>query len=268
MSLDLMFPHTSDDTYEGTLTSALPIGGWTDSRDSTAVETNIPEGKIWDDDQNPVKDLFELCADLARDPERREKRDPCLSPAYLAGVSGSLVQRLLCRTSKLSDILSRMAGDEESQATHDTVDQEQSCAQSLTLPDTEYSPSMAFTVPASNHPSRPSQIEEHAHISASACQRKVQDITITATLASAYILVIRAWNDAFGIIHQLQLGSAREGTSRGLALPSLNLGGFQIQNNPDIQIIVLLEFCTTMVRTIEAFMGVASSAVPAIPQMA
>lgn len=90
---------------------------------------------------------------------------------------------------------------------------------------------------------------------------KSRDIVLTTTLITTYIILTRSWHQVFLNLYDiLTLPSLKHTTiSHILSLPILQLGGLHVlQNNPQLQIAVLLEISASMIQNIESYLGVGS----------
>ncbi|KAJ3539764.1 hypothetical protein NM208_g5352 [Fusarium decemcellulare] len=85
------------------------------------------------------------------------------------------------------------------------------------------------------------------------------DILLTSTLVTSYAYLIRTWRSVFSLLHRLLLTSGAGPTLSLLKLPSLQFGGFQLVNNPSIQIQVLFELRNDLFQRIEGIMGIGNS---------
>ncbi|KAK4222294.1 hypothetical protein QBC38DRAFT_460559 [Podospora fimiseda] len=85
------------------------------------------------------------------------------------------------------------------------------------------------------------------------------DILLATTLITTYLLLARTWRRTFGVLHGFLIAPASSQSS--MSLPSLQFGGFQVRNNPAIQILVLLEVASGLLQIIESSLGIVHSTV-------
>lgn len=219
-----------------------------------------------DDPSSPLNELFKLCANLVNDSDKWERNisfppDPSKSFPIEAAV-----QRVLSRTSQLSEILKAMAVA-ESIPPHQhfgnlsptqilpcfpDVDSVLSSnynptEQSLGLEGSRRSNNSRYPVNIPySQASKPTQ-------ATTGC--KIHDISITTTLVTAYILTVQAWRRVFLEIHHFQQASKQDRSRRFPKLPRLQLGGYSVQNNSEIQIMVLLQLSSSMLQLVETYLG-------------
>jgi len=91
-------------------------------------------------------------------------------------------------------------------------------------------------------------------------RRRDQDIVITTSLITAYILLRRTWRYLFCHLHSFlsnESTHARKAPLPALTLPGLQLGGFTVETvDSKIQIMVLLELTSSSLGQLEACLGV------------
>lgn len=214
----------------------------TPSAESLAAAPSFP---------NPVRDLYELCSELVQDQDVLDAENTSTpgSP-WSDDIMEAAAQRALRRTARLTDILKDIAVREQvqsgctSQRSHSpSISREPSSAGSFAYigMGTAADPSSATPRPKRSQP---------------------DPVLITAA-STAYILLIRTWRHIFLQLHRLlllattNLLSSSERAKLPMLLPSLQLGGFTVQNNPTIQVVVLLELVSSMLKVVEGRLGIA-----------
>lgn len=200
---------------------------------------------------NPIRDLHELCYKLVEDQDVLDTGNTSTpgSPGS-EDIMETAAQRALRRTTGLSEILKNMAAREQVQ---------DRCASqrhpsSSTSRETSSAGSFAYI-----------GMGPGADPSSTTLRRKRSqpDPVLVTAVSTAYILLIRTWRDIFLQLHRLlllsttDLPSSSERFRLPMLLPSLQLGGFTVQNNPTIQVIVLLELVSSMLKVVEGRLGIA-----------
>ncbi|KAI0835717.1 hypothetical protein F5Y06DRAFT_275185 [Hypoxylon sp. FL0890] len=82
------------------------------------------------------------------------------------------------------------------------------------------------------------------------------DILLITSAVTAYIALLRIWRLIFSQFHDLLTSNSTTGVDMLSKLPNLQLGGFQVQCNPKVQMAVLLELSTSMLQLIDNRFGI------------
>ncbi|KAM7212887.1 Hydrolyase [Rhypophila decipiens] len=185
-----------------------------------------------------MQDLFELCTAVVRENHDifnntgiRLAHDE-QSTNQQQHVMETAAQRALERTSRLSDILNQIA--------------------TLESADEEFNNSMNIGRNGQTGVQNTHEIRTQ--------RRCIPDPITTSTITNAYLLLVRAWRHIFLRLHNL-LRHRGHGGSRPplILLPSLQLGGFTVQNSPAIQVVALIELSSNMLNAIECRIGIRSA---------
>lgn len=201
---------------------------------------------------NPVRDLHELCYKLAEDQDVLDTGN--ISTPGSPGsedIMETAAQRALRRTTSLSEILKSMAAREQIQ-TRCASQRYHSSPTSREPPSS--AGSFAYIGMGSGADPSPTTLRR---------KRTQPDPVLVTAVSTAYILLIRTWRDIFLQLHRLlvlattDLPSSSDRFRLPMLLPSLQLGGFTVQNNPTIQVVVLLELVSSMLSVVEGRLGIA-----------
>jgi hypothetical protein len=230
-------------------TASAPESSLGEPIDSTEPAVLVPaaiEEQEQHESPNRHQDLFELCAKLV---DNTDQLDKLQSLQVVSGCPGSLetaIQRALSRTSELLDILKRIATEEDqkSQVHGNTSVSQHPCSRPHHGLSNNSDQESALTSSkwAESSPSHP-------------------DISLATTLVTSYLLIVRYWRKVLLNINRLHFGSARSSNNTLPIMPTLLFGGVQVSTNLDIQVMVLLGTCSSMIQVIEAYLGVTSSSV-------
>jgi hypothetical protein len=195
--------------------------------------------------------LYELCYKLGQDQDILDDGNTSTpgSPGS-DDIMEAAAQRALRRTTCLSEILKSMEAREQVQTRcanqryhSSSISKEPSSAGGF-----GYIGMGTGADPSSTTPRR---------------KRSQPDPVLITAVTTAYILLIRTWRHIFLQLHRLlllattNLPSSPERFRLPMLLPSLQLGGFTIQNNPTIQVVVLLELVSSMLKVVEGRLGIA-----------
>lgn len=172
----------------------------------------------------------------------------------------AIIQRTLTRTSALSEILEKLSITEADTSEENRVggdpdripatmppqcifaNAQTQQEQAALLNNSLYLTSLGFSVPAE------SPITEK--------RRNLRDIPTTTTLVTTYVLITRVWRYIFSHISK-SLDSVPQGqVVKGLMLPDLQLGGIHVRNNPCIQLLVLIELSSSILRKVDIYLGI------------
>ncbi|KAI0009471.1 hypothetical protein F4779DRAFT_365768 [Xylariaceae sp. FL0662B] len=270
-SIQPISPKRNGHVRRESLTSSS-FGELVEFSDSAVGFTPTSDGNLPENRSSPLKDLLELCASLVDDHDILKNNDPCLPYTNAQSPIETAVQHALSRTSKFSDILKAMVAAETAplqQPNNNDVGVPQGRSSlpvaNNSLP-TPYSASEPQSRQGdSDHLSRSEYTMNLAYTTNSESnttmqRRKIQDVTLTTTLVTTYILTMRAWRSIFSQIHRLLLTTPQGANSRQLMLPSLQLGGIPLRNNSSLKILVLLELSSSMLQIIETCLGINNSA--------
>ncbi|KAK6064316.1 hypothetical protein SCUP515_11845 [Seiridium cupressi] len=216
-----------------------------------------------------LQDLFELCSSLASIAGALQADEKCSAPS--AGSQdgfATTVQNVLNNTSKLSDLVQCMVLSEKREGGYEAQgsrDDDRDLHEQTNVSDhgnrRSMFPSSSQTprhwenvwnldggtgnannlTYRSNGSGTPSPINQGAGV----------DILPITTLVNAYILLIRVWRGIYRQLHRTLVSGSRGFTNELLVLPSLHLGGFAVGCSPIIQISVLLELSSGMIKRIE-----------------
>jgi hypothetical protein len=226
------------------------------------------DGVVSNEPLSPLKELFELCANLVSDSDMLETHGK--HTASRPGCQNWLeaaVQRTLSRTSRFSEVLEKLTSTETDTSQQTTANND---LDQIRLP-----PSTIYHAMPTQRisPSPETQQEDMPHLRGSSYlthlpykipaesdtarkRRRVQDIPTASTLITTYVLIIRVWRYIFSHIYK-SLNSLPPGqTIEYLMLPSLQLGGIHVRSNPCIQILVLLESSSSMLREVDTYLGI------------
>ncbi|KXX81028.1 hypothetical protein MMYC01_202148 [Madurella mycetomatis] len=227
---------TSKDSAIALTTATTP------SAESLAAAPSFP---------NPIRDLYELCYKLVQDQDVLDAGNTSTpgSPGS-EDIMETAAQRALRRTTRLSEILKDMATREQvqtrctSQRYHSSsISREPSSAGSFAYIGMGTGADRSSTTPRR--------------------KRSQPDPVLITAVSTAYILLIRTWRHIFLQLHRLlllatnNLLSSSERFRLPMLMPSLQLGGFTVQNNPTIQVVVLLELVSSMLKVVEGRLGIA-----------
>ncbi|KAI0388544.1 hypothetical protein F5Y17DRAFT_452393 [Xylariaceae sp. FL0594] len=84
-------------------------------------------------------------------------------------------------------------------------------------------------------------------------------VLLTTSLVSAYTLVIRLWRHTYSwLLRALLSGASAEVICELLAIPNLQLGGYRFRTSSIVQVEVLFELSSSMLRHIEQSLGMSS----------
>ncbi|KAI1076747.1 hypothetical protein F5B20DRAFT_309621 [Whalleya microplaca] len=250
--------------------ASSPFGELAEFSDSTVGFTSTSEGTGSENRSNFLRDLLELCASLVDDHDILQSNGPCMPYTDAPSPIETAVQHALSRTSRFSDILKAMLAAETAplQQRDNDIGPRQGRS---SLPVANNALPTPFTASGpqsrqgdSDHLSHSEYTINPAYTSTSEStntiqRRKVQDITLTTTLVTTYVLTMRAWRTIFSQINRLLLTTPPGTNRRQLMLPSLQLGGIPLQNNSSLKILVLLELSSSMLQVIETCLGINNS---------
>lgn len=195
-----------------------------DLPDPTATRASTAECRDGRRGSSGYRDLFELSANLVDDTEQLDQHPARQRISVGSSFLETTTQRALSRTSEMLEILKKLAAEEEEKKNQDR----------------------GSGSATSNHTDSPP---------------RHQDILIAPTLVTSYLLIVRYWQKLFLYISQLPVGDSGGPTNALPILPALLFGGVQVRANSDIQFMILLETCSSMIQLIETYLGVASSCV-------
>ncbi|GAW22512.1 hypothetical protein ANO14919_120490 [Xylariales sp. No.14919] len=223
--LNMMENHESPQSYDEITRSIPPSGGLQDPSELTVDTTTIRDHPETHRSTSGHRDLLELSANLIDDIDRLNgvNDSPTVSPN--PAVLETATQRALSQTNVLIRILKRLE-----------IEGEEDKAQDCDISDTFVSQDSGSS---SRNP----------------------DVLFASTLITSYILIIRYWQKLFLHIKRLHVEDPDASTKPLPILPALLFGGVQATANLDIQFMVLLETCSSMIQLIEAYLGVSSSGV-------
>ncbi|KAI0975803.1 hypothetical protein F4678DRAFT_484017 [Xylaria arbuscula] len=239
--------------------------------DSSAVAENDPLGDDW----NSLEELLSLCAKLATDLVNLRGRRLDISRLGQSKPLENTVQIALDRSGELSDLLGAVAAHASSaQQSRDSPMSRSQLHTSFVSPIRVHGPPPAAQF---HHPSelwseswqtahQPLHSQGPAHstslISTTVLPQQAdgRDVVITVTLINAYILLVRIWRHTYSHLHHILLsGNPTDKIDDLLALPSLQLGGFQLGNNAILKVECLCELGSSMLRGIEQSLGISDT---------
>ncbi|KAI0490978.1 hypothetical protein F4859DRAFT_459974 [Xylaria cf. heliscus] len=221
--IDMGENQDSPHSYDEITGSVSALGGLQDSSDLVVDITATKDLQGRPKSGSGHRNLLELSANLVDDIDRLDSLKNRQGWSANPGFLETTTQRALSQTSELLDILKKLAIEGEEDKVHD-------CASDASVPQ------HSGTESSSRH----------------------QDILFASTLVTSYILIARYWHKLFSYISRLHV---EERTKSLPILPALFFGGIQATANLDIQFIILLETCSSMIQLVEAYLGVSSSCV-------
>lgn len=190
------------------------------------------------EDRSPTssaRELFDLCGDIVEDQDILTSGLRSSSHAGSTDYLEAEVQRVLNSTSRLSELVKGFISSEAPPPMQDgkiRLNGDQSRPQSD-----------GTTITCAIQP-----------------RRNPQDILLKTSMVTAYMYLVRNWRRTFMHIHELLASTPVETDRRkSLLLPGLQLGGFHVHNMPNIQVLVLLELSSVMMRTIKDCLGLSAS---------
>ncbi|RYP46671.1 hypothetical protein DL768_007159 [Monosporascus sp. mg162] len=243
--------------------------------DSSADFTPSSQESVQDQPQSVFGDLLNLCKKVADNQETLASSDDVACSAAKASPNSmeTNVQCALANTSHLTDILKHLVAAETP-----VIHRRSSDSNSPQPVSSSPRPSVAASFSHLPGPRLRAETADSDHSSlayahyagyqrnfssASSAEQSPappkptpQDILLTTALVTAYVLLIRAWRCIFGQIFRLLANTPGEEAVSFLILPSMRLGGFQVQNSPTTQIRILLELGSGMLRQIETCLGI------------
>ncbi|KAI9147228.1 Hydrolase ORFZ [Paramyrothecium foliicola] len=269
MEIDIGMPNSAiPNTYEhrGSLCSSTHdtlVGS--ESLHSDPLGTQAQE-KLQDDSPRLFKELLELSAALVIDSNPSKPGFDCNQNE--GGIlPEATIQRIMNSTFQFFDLLERLAAvqdNSEPSPTEENFGLAQCSASDLYEPGYSHSTrvrhgqgqvdgELPFSHPGSvaNHqyiPRRSPEIENR--------KSKPFDNLVMTTVMTTYALIVRAWRHVYSRIGQLLISG--DPITKQIKLPSLQLGGFPIRQNPATQIMVLLEFSCDILQSIRACLGIRS----------
>ncbi|KAM7200663.1 hypothetical protein V8F20_005165 [Naviculisporaceae sp. PSN 640] len=115
---------------------------------------------------------------------------------------------------------------------------------------------------ATGKPRTPSVDTHTSTTSTTSRSNTARDIVLTTTLITTYITLIRSWRQVHVTIYQILVFNQSNNNNIPLAsltssLPTLQLGGLHVlQNNPAMQLAILLETSSSLIQGIEDLLGI------------
>ena len=191
-----------------------------------------------------ARGLFDLCAELVEEYNTSVTGSQSSSYSHCSNSLGTEVQRMLSATSKLSEIVEGIIALETTPSTQDCHTR-RGTAEINSLQHSE---------------SQPVSRVDSTSIRATWPRRSPQDVLLRTSVVTTYMYLVRSWRRTFVYIHdQLLAPSPAEGDIlKSLKLPGLQLGGFPVHNIPNIQVVVLMELTSSMMRTVEGCLGIST----------
>jgi hypothetical protein len=235
--------------------------GQSSSESLGMLDSNSSKGEL-EEAQSPFRDAMGFCADLVESCQSFITPDDS-PPAYEASakLAEQSIQNALDKTSRFLEILECLVAADAAPCRRCSTHQR--ATDSPTAVTGSHQQRQAAEAFASSRPPSNSSLRCHSatdsmdrSVSCVSVQHEAYDVVLITTLVTSYVYLVRVWRYVVTLLHQLLLATGPSELRGLLLLPSLQLGGFRLINNPSIQIQVLFELRSDMFQRIELMLGV------------
>jgi hypothetical protein len=217
---------------------------------------------------NTVATLLELCANVMTDRDITKMGYDFIQNTYDTSLE-TIVQNIIHTTSQFSKLLEQLAVEDASSLSHSNKEATSTTSMPSNIHRYNYghpagagSKSFRATLLAEGQytcsgfqqaraPSQPAQVL--APTSATG------DHLVTTSIITTYALIVRVWRHVYYRIGEMLTSRPLEQPQESLRLPGLQLGGVSVGSSPFIQIMVLLELTSGLLRSIQNCLGIRSS---------